>query len=357
MGNTAPIRTHLAHTQTALGHSWAPNTWRAAFRMRPSATAFDPAVRVGIATGLALVVGGALGQPQLAALAALGAIASAFARQEPYLRRAGKVAIAGGFVLAGVLLGALLGSTPMLLQIAALSAAAGLAVWVLTSLRIFGPGAVVVVFSAAAASVADSLPRAVLATAIGVLLGLLIAVVPVTRVADTARTPWLSEGFTRLRSAEMLGAGARILAASALAGWASLAIGLQHPLWATMGAVAAMQSVTFASTVERAIQRLLGNVVGAVVAIALIALGLGFWPTVVVIIALQVFTELFVLKNYALATAAITPMALLMISLAGQMTTEMAVSRVADTAIGVVIGVLVAAITISMADRQHISPA
>lgn len=357
MSDTATIRTRLAHTQTALGHSWAPGTWRAAFGMGPSAAAFDPAVRVGIATALALVIGGALGQPQLAALAALGAIASAFARREPYRRRAGKVAIAGGFVLFGVLLGALLGAAPMLLQIAALSAAAGLAVWVLTSLRIFGPGAVVVVFSAAAASVADSLPRALLATAIGVALGWLAAVAPVTRVADTAKTPWLREGFARMRSAEMHGAGVRVLLAAALSGGAAMAVGLQHPLWATMGAVAAMQSVTFASTVERAIQRLLGNAVGAVLAIALIAVGLGFWPTVVVIIALQVFTELFVLRNYALATVAITPMALLMMGLAGQMTPEMAVSRVADTAIGVVVGVLVAAVTISSADRQHIHQA
>lgn len=357
MSPAAPIRTRLAHTTSALGHTRRPSTWRAAFHLRPTKHAFDPAIRVGIATATVLVIGGLLGEPELAALAGLGAVCGAFARYEPYGRRAGKVAIAGLMVLAAVALGGLLGSAPAATQIAVLSLAAGIAVAALASLKILGPGAVIVVFAGSAATAIDSLPQALLATALGVLAGLLAAVAPVTRVDKAEKAPWVRDGLARLFSPEMRWAGARVLLASALAGWVALGLGLHHPLWAAMAATAAMQSVTFHSTMERGIQRLLGNISGAVLAIALLALGLGYWPTVVVIVALQMCTEVYVAKNYALASTTVTPMALLMMGIAGGITPEMAVSRVADTAIGVLLGVVVAIVTISLADRQHLPQA
>ena len=51
----------------------------------------------------------------------------------------------------------------------------------------------------------------------------------------------------------------------------------------------------------------------------------------------------------------VTPMALLMTALSVGLTPEAAVARVADTLLGVVIGIVVAAVAISGADRRSFS--
>ncbi|GAA4823442.1 FUSC family protein [Tomitella cavernea] len=358
-GSTA-LRSHVHRARAAARHSRARATWRRAFSLNPGSPSLVPALRVGAATAIVLIVGGTLGHTELAALAGLGAITAAFARGEPYRRRAGKTAIAGATIIGSILLGSALTGTPMLLQIAVLSLAGGAGAWLLASLRIVGPGAVVIVFAGAAAAMTGDLPRAALATALGVTVGWLAAMAPVTRTSqhgtDEERR-WVRSGVGRLASGEFLGAGARIAVASSLAGVAALGIGLEHSLWASMGATAALQSITFASTVQRSIQRLVGNVTGAAVALAFIATAMGFWPTAATIVALQVITELTIARNYAVATTAITPMALLMMGLSGGLTTSMALSRVADTAIGVIVGVVIAAVTIHPDDAQHLARA
>jgi uncharacterized membrane protein YccC len=121
-----------------------------------------------------------------------------------------------------------------------------------------------------------------------------------------------------------------------------------------MGAMAAMQGVTFHTTVQRGIQRLLGNVGGAVLGAGLIMLSLGYWQTAVVIVVMQVAAELLVMKNYALTSLAITPMALLLTGLANPLSPAVAVDRIADTLIGVLLGIVIAAVTIEAGDRQHV---
>ncbi|MGW0634872.1 FUSC family protein [Nocardia salmonicida] len=165
---------------------------------------------------------------------------------------------------------------------------------------------------------------------------------------------FVATGLSGLRSRVVLGNAARIALASAGAGWFAVAAGLDHPLWASMGAMAAMQGVSYALTVQRAIQRLLGNVGGAVIGALLIAAGLGYWPTVVMIVVLQVTAELAATRNYALTSLSVTPMALLMVGLGVHLSPEIGVSRIVDTLIGVTVGVVVAAVTISRTDRQHL---
>ena len=127
---------------------------------------------------------------------------------------------------------------------------------------------------------------------------------------------FLADGARRLRTREFLANGARIAAASALAGWVAAAAGLGNPLWASLGAIAAMQGLTFTHTAQRAIARLLGNIGGAAIAAVLIAASLNYWQVAAVIVVLQVVAEqLLVVKNYALTSLVVTPMALLMVGL------------------------------------------
>lgn len=482
--------TRLRHSSAALVHSVSPAAWRNSFVMRPADAIFTTAIKVGIAASLVLVAGGLLGQHQLAGIAALGALTSAFGRYQPYWRLARMMVIVGVGMLVATAIGALLGAAcmPIMLQIVILSVLAGVAAHVFSAFRITGPGAVILVFAAGAGTGYThdlaSLPAPLIAMGIGVVVGWLAAMAPVLlvpmapsrlavaralaavirldtddagthRAAATAAlraardSVTLSAGTLRgqsprslrlhrdadrlqllldeaeavlagfnapagqshaaalarlaqheseLRKMRGIPAGAqtdraadgpaaaslaapgtlaaplgflagarvelrsrasihqalRMAAAAVLAGWAAVGLGFDHPLWATMGAVAALQGMSYAVTVQRSIQRLVGNVVGAAVAVVLLSMSLGFWPSVAFVVAFQILAELLVLKNYTLTTIAVTPMALIMTGLGTQLGPEAAFSRVADTLIGVVVGTLVAALSISMADRHHL---
>ncbi|MCE4267952.1 FUSC family protein [Rhodococcus globerulus] len=455
----------LRHSSGAIAHSVSAQTWRAAFRLGSADAGIAPAIRVGLATAVVLILGGALGHEELAGFAALGALSAAFGRYEPYPRLAGKLAIVGAALVAFIAFGAALGmfGVPVWAQIGVLSLAAGAAYCFISGFRITGPGPVILVFAATGAagfatSFAD-LVRLVVAGTIGVLIGWAAAMLPalvlpmgparlavaralanvgkleaggsvptalasiahartviasssrikstlghgrelmaVLGEADAAVRSWsehgdaslirdiaahedelrkmkrssmiehslepVSElpapenyvvaGLRHLYSRAVVMNAVRIVMASALAGWVAAGAGLEHPLWASMGAMAAMQGLNYKQTVQRGIQRLVGNVGGAIIAAALIALTLGYWQAVVAVVILQTAAELFVVKNYALTSVAVTPMALVLIGLSAPIETSAALARVADTLIGVVIGVVVAAVTISRADRNHV---
>src|SRR3546814_16136531 len=88
------------------------------------------------------------------------------------------------------------------------------------------------------------------------------------------------EGLNRLYSRPVRMNALRIVAASALAGWLAAGAGLEHPLWASMGAIAAMQGLNYKQTVQRGLQRWGGNVGVPGVAPALIDQTHGSWQPV-----------------------------------------------------------------------------
>ncbi|NLV81251.1 MAG: FUSC family protein [Rhodococcus sp.] len=165
---------------------------------------------------------------------------------------------------------------------------------------------------------------------------------------------FVRQGVRALRDRAILVGVGRVALASLLSGWFAAAAGLQHPLWATMGAMAALQGANYRHTVARAIQRLVGNAVGALLAAGLLVLDLDYWPMVVAIVLCQTITEMYVTRNYAIATVFVTSMALLLTAIAEPLGPGIGVSRVGDTLVGVVIGVIVAALTIDRHDRHHL---
>lgn len=469
------LSTRARHLGTALAHPAARNTWRDSLRLRPADAVFVPALKVGIAATVVLVAGGLAGHPQLAGIASLGALTSAFGRYQPYRRLGQLLGIVGGSLVLAVGLGAALGvaGAPFWLEISILSLLAGAAAHLFTACRISGPGAVILVFAASAGAGFAQSPSDILAVliaaVIGTSVGWLVAMAPalvlplgparlataraisaVVRcsgddggthradaalalgnarqaVALSASSRWrgspraavllqeaevlngllddaahvlgaaqvggpdldrlaASEAALRtirtipaspdarrsslepaialwrtaragIASRDSIHQALRMIAASVLAGWGATALGLGHPLWASMGAVAALQGVNYAVTVQRSIQRLLGNVIGALVAIVVLWFAPGFWPSVALVILFQLLAELAVLKNYTLTTIAVTPMALIMTGLGSHLGPEAAVTRVADTLVGVLAGVAVAALSISLHDRHHLPAA
>ncbi|GAB06241.1 FUSC family protein [Gordonia amarae] len=160
--------------------------------------------------------------------------------------------------------------------------------------------------------------------------------------------------LTRRPHADQVHTALRIVVASGISGAVAVAIGLSHPLWASMGAVAAMQGIRYHRTVQRGIARLVGNVVGGVIAAALLALPLGQWGAIVAIIVLQIIAEICAPWNYAITSAVVTPMALMMTALSVGLDPSIAVDRVLDTLIGVVIGIVIALLTVTRPDIDGI---
>ena len=77
------ITPHVRVRGAALQHVVSPTTWRDALRLDFSRTSVAAPLRVGVAVGVVLVVGALLGLRDLAGLAALGALVSAFCRPDP----------------------------------------------------------------------------------------------------------------------------------------------------------------------------------------------------------------------------------------------------------------------------------
>ncbi|HMS75546.1 FUSC family protein [Gordonia sp. (in: high G+C Gram-positive bacteria)] len=391
----------------ALAH---PTALADTLRIDLSKASLGVPLRVGAASGSVLVVGGLLGEFSLAGFAALGALVSAFCRADPYRVRFGRLLVLGVGLIVSLVCGAVLGalSANTWTEIAVLSVLGGIAALLIGALHITGPGAVVFVFgatgSAGFAGDFGDVGRVAVATGIGVVCGVVASLSPwvvdgVRRGVGGGRS-WGSSRRT-LRDArsfvaspsgikevgaegavsggEEVGAegdgpvyesvwaclsrrphsdhvhtAARSVVAAGISGAVAVGVGLSHPLWASMGAVAAMQGVRYHRTVQRGIARLVGNVVGGVIAAVLLALPLGHWGAIAAIIVLQIIAEICAPWNYAITSTVVTPMALLMTALSVGLDPSIAVDRVLDTMLGVVIGIVIALLTVTRPDIDGI---
>ncbi|SEL73544.1 FUSC family protein [Nonomuraea pusilla] len=132
---------------------------------------------------------------------------------------------------------------------------------------------------------------------------------------------------------------AMVTGGTALAGWASMALGVGRPYWAVVTAAAVFAAGTTASW-NRAFQRVVGNLLGVALFTLLAPLtGLGPLALVVTVLALQFVTEAAMTRNYWLGTVFVTPMAILMTEFAGrQPVATLVADRWLDTCLGVAAG-------------------
>ena len=371
-----PHASGSAARRQALRHAVSKQALRDALHVDLSKAGLAGPLRVGISVGIVLIVGGLLGHRDLAGLAALGSLVSAFCRPDPYPIRLTRLLTLAAGITATIALGAAVGaySGSVVVEIAVISVIAGFAAYLVSALHIVGPGAVIFVFAATAATGFAHTPadigRATASTAIGAVIGLAAAMLPwfIERIGSAFgratppapagpqyETLWqaLTGGESTI-TRHLLTKALRIAVSAALAATIAASIGLSHPMWAAMGGVAAMQGVTYHHTVSRGIARLLGNVGGALIAAALLALPLGYWGSVVGIVIFQIIAEVFSTVNYALCSLAVTPMALLLTGLGAGLSPEMAVDRILDTLIGIAVGIIVGALTVSGADASRL---
>lgn len=299
---------------------------------------------------------------QLVGFAALGALAALFGRFAPLLKRHGIVWVCAAMLTAAVFLTSLTSwlGAPVFVVVLMVALIAGAATVAFNDWKLGGPGAVIIVFAAGAAMTPVDAWSAVvertLATAAGgVMAWLVTSATDFLRLRELARVQ-LPQDPTRPFSHILL-AGGRIAIGAGAAALVAHAAGWNHPAWAAIGATAVMQGSHLHITMHRALQRMAGTLVGALLVWMILEMQPPFWTIVGVIVFFQFITEVVIGYNYALGQIAITPMALLMTYLAAPVATatEMSIERVFDTMLGAVLGIVFAVLFSTLDDRRHLA--
>ncbi|TXS46374.1 FUSC family protein [Streptomyces sp. uw30] len=129
----------------------------------------------------------------------------------------------------------------------------------------------------------------------------------------------------------------------ALAGYASLALGIGRPYWALVTA-ASLYQADLALTWGRGVQRVVGNLLGVLLFVALVPLAhTGEVALVLCCLALNFGAEALMGRNYWLGSVCVTPMALLITEFAGfQEPGRLITERVVDTLVGALVGLAAA---------------
>jgi len=241
-----------------------------------------------------------------------------------------------------------------------LAVAAGLATMAVSHWRLGGPGATLFVFAVGAvlggpAETWLTVVERTLATAWGAGLAIVVCIATDRLRAQPVSTAAAPAPHSPPFRSQLIAAG-RITAAAAAAAYIAHAVGWHYPAWAAIGATAVMQGSHLHITMNRALQRMAGTVLGACIAWAVLAQSPSFWWVLVAIVLFQFITEIIISYNYALGQATITPMALLMTHLAAPVAdSNMPVERVLDTIVGAAIGIVFAVAFSTADDRVYLN--
>jgi len=321
-----------------------------------------PAFRIAVGLAIPLVLLLATGQIGWAMYAGFGAFTGIYSKYEPTRMRFRRQSMAGIMQTLCVTLGATLAQLGELMPKMAESITALLVTSVVAGLtatfvmvRGLKPGGAIFPLFAVSA-VAAAPPAAPIwvafliaggAAALCVGLGLLGHWVGEAH-PDASFTP----SQQRWTAGQIGNEFARYLIASLIAGILGLASGLPFPYWAQIAAIAPLSVPGRTAQVERGVHRVVGTTLGVVTTAFLLSFPSQAWQLVVWVVLLQFLAEMFVMRNYSVALLFITPLALLMVQLANpQPVGAMLQARVLETAIGVVVG-LVIVIASALWDRR-----
>ena len=330
----------------------------------------QPSLRPSALAGLQAALVAAIALPlvhlspwsHLIGYAALGALVALFGRFAAPKRRNRIVFFAGLTQTGAVLIMGLASwlGLPTAGQMVLLSVLCGLFYFTAVSGRWGPPGAMIFVFAAGAAmtpaaALGEVLERVAAVAVVSALSWMICAVTEGWRHRPERDPALPVEPLIPLRG--RLIRGGRIIGGAAIALFVGRALGAEHPSWAALGAMAVMQGAHLHLSMNRALQRMAGTVVGALLAWAILSLEPSVWTLIALICVMQYITEIVIGANYALGQIFVTPMALLMSYLAAQgaLDASMAGERVTDTLLGALIGITVAVVLSTWDDRDHLA--
>lgn len=330
--------------------------WTGVIRVGPHRGDHRVAVRAVLSVGVPLLVLLLIGRLDLSVYASFGAFAALYGRTDAPRTRVRTQATAGAILVAAMLVGTAVSALalPALASVAVVAVIAALVTLFAYRAQWHPPGALFTVFAAGATA---SFP-ATGATFLTVLLvggaSVVWSLLVTTAFVLVRRGSW--ERPRRARPPigsvawEMT---ATVGTAALLAGVIGVLLVGTHWYWAMVGAVAAVGGAHVTARLIRGVQRLVGTLLGVLIAAGLLALHLPPWLVIVIAVVLQAGAELFVGRNYGIAMLFITPLALLMVSLASPVAPEMLLrDRVIETLIGVAVGTVVAIVSAGLRRRS-----
>ena len=330
--------------------------WTGVIRIGPHRGDHRVAARAALSVGVPLLVLLLIGRLDLSVYASFGAFAALYGRLDPPRTRVRMQATAGGILVLSMLLGTLLSglSAPPLASVVVVALLAAAVTLVAYRAQWHPPGALFTVFAAGACAsfpaTAATFGMVLLVGVSSVVWSLLVTTAFVLARRGSWRRPKRISPPIGAVAWEMT---ATVGVAALLAGIAGVLLIGTHWYWAMVGAVAAVGGAHVTARLIRGTQRLVGTLVGVLIAAGLLALQLPPWAILVVAVAMQVGAELFVGRNYGIAMVFITPLALLMISLASPATPDMLLrDRVLETVIGVAVGTIVAIVSAALRRRS-----
>lgn len=305
----------------------------------------EGAHRVGLRAGISVLVPllllVATGHAAWVPYASFGAFTSLYGRNQPHLVRLQMQASIALCLTAAVVTGVVVGLVPGALWLQVLTApviaATGQVVAKAHSYHPPGPLFLIFAFGAISSmphTVADLAP-AVLVTSATALFCLAVGIAGGLRHprAALAGAHWLPLHFQA--NWQPLWMALAVLISGALA----ILLGIGHPYWAMVSAIAPLSAPDVTQQITRGIHRTIGTTGGIVTSWMLLALHLERAAAVLVVAALQFGAEMLVGRNYALALLCITPLALMMGQLVHpQPIAPLLVDRLIETVIGSTVG-------------------
>lgn len=320
------------------------------FRMPPSERDHIPAFRIALGVAIPLLTLLFIDRLDLAVYAAFGAFTGIYARFESPRSRLLRQSIAGtvlvGCVAIGALLSTLQASMWVMIAVTALVSGAGAAIALRWNLK--PGGSIFFVFATSAlASSPDSGPVPVAVAVAGASACVSILLGAVAHLVGERMPPGVTTHLVFPTRGDLLAHAARFTVAPLLAGLAGgISTGahplLTHSYWSMVAAVALITPPHRSARIKRGMHRMVGTLGGLVVTAFLLSFPNLPWQLVVWVIILQFLAEVFVLRHYSMALLFITPLALLMTQLGmPQPVPGLLISRAVETAIGVLVGVLV----------------
>lgn len=330
--------------------------WTGVIRVGPHRGDHRVAVRAVLSVGIPLLVLLALGRLDLSVYASFGAFAALYGRTDLPRTRVRMQSVAGAVLVSCMLVGTALSAlaTPALASVAVVALLAAVVTLFAYRAQWHPPGALFAVFAAGATAsfpaTAETFLTVILVGGASVLWSMLVTTVFILARRGSWRRPARTRPPIGSVAWEMT---ATVGVAALLAGVAGALLVGTHWYWAMVGAVAAVGGAHVTARLIRGVQRLVGTLLGVLIAAGLLALDLPPWVVLLVAVALQAGAELFVGRNYGIAMLFITPLALLMVSLASPVAPEMLLrDRVIETVIGVAVGTIVAIVSAGLRRRS-----
>jgi uncharacterized membrane protein YccC len=330
--------------------------WTGVLRVEPHRGDHRVALRAAVSVAVPLLVLWMLGRLDLSIYASFGAFAALYGRHDVFRDRIRMQASAGGILLLAMLIGTALSvvSAPAAVSVLVVAVIASAVTLLAYSMQWHPPGPLFPVFAVGACATipatASAFGSVLLVGGASVLFGLAITSTVALFTRAQAETPRKALRPVEATAWEM---SITVGIATVAAGIAGLLIMESHWYWAAVGAVAAVSGAHVTARVIRGVQRLVGTLLGILVAAGILALDLPPLAIIGVAVLLQASAEMFVGRNYGIAMVFVTPLALLMVGLAAPIPADVLLrDRAVETTIGVVVGTIVAVVSAALRRRR-----